>query len=36
MDDLKFSEFYNKVIDIALIKIPMEKESLLETIEQYF
>jgi len=36
MDDLEFSEFYNRIVDVVVKWLVIDKQEIIENIEQYF
>ncbi len=36
MDDLEFSEFYNRIVDVVVKWLGIDKQEIIDNIEQYF
>jgi hypothetical protein len=36
MDEIEFSEFYNLIIDVVVKWLGIEKQEIIDNIEQYF
>jgi hypothetical protein len=36
MDEIEFSEFYNRIIDVVVKWLGIEKQEIIDNIEQYF